>query len=441
MVGGFEEAWENGPVSKFEWLESELRMLEAAGLVRDPEEAFLRERVAEVARGCRVPFVDACSNDYLGYAGRCGWVGGVDRVGEVEASEASHIVSRETLEPLRTRSEPPAHIQMSSTEGVRSPRHPQNGAGASRLLGGTRAEHSQLESALAAWVHQSSALLFTSGYAANLGLISALAMQGDVIFSDALNHASIVDGCRLSKAQVFRYPHRDLAELQRLLHSNPCDGRRIVVTESYFSMDGDSPNLQHLRDLSDDANAVLIVDEAHALGIFGPHGCGLAGESRVVPDITVGTLGKSVGLQGAFVAAPEPVRSWLWNRARSFVYSTGTPPLLARQTLLHVKQVQRDEPARMLLHARASKLRAHATSLGLTLTKDSFGPIVPIVLGDNREAFRAANELRSLGILAYPVRPPTVPEGTARLRLTVSSGTTDEGFSHLLESLTRVFAK
>jgi 8-amino-7-oxononanoate synthase len=430
----------------FDWVRRSLGEAGEEGVFRDPAEAQLPAEVAALARLRGSPFVDASSNDYLGYA--CGVGVGLDGdlglgwspgdgpwgASSESGGERSHLVSRETLNSLSTGS---GHTAPTITDASK---HTQLGSGASRLLGGSRLEHAELEQVLASWVNQEAALLFSSGYAANVGLLSSLPRQGDTIFSDELNHASIIDGCRLSKATVVVYPHLDHEALTRLLRDTVCSGHRYIVTESYFSMEADSPNLQELRVLADSFSAGLIVDEAHALGVFGPSGAGLAAQHRAQPDIVVGTLGKAVGLQGAFVASPRLVRSWLWNRARSFVYSTASTPILARQTLLHVKHIQRNDAARSRLTLLGNNLRQATIELGIPLPSHSHGPIVPAILGDNRRAIGAATALRSRGILAFPVRPPTVPKGTARVRLTVSSSMSDAAFTHLIESLAPCFA-
>ncbi len=441
-------------MSKFTWLAKELQVLREVGLVREPGDAGLREELEGIARSRGCEFVDASSNDYLGY-GAWGivegdWLGEVrtgtrgsegsrsdDDEGEVGIGDEGRgrgvkVVSRETLNPLSVRSD---HAPTPSHLAASTPTPQQQGSGASRLLGGTRREHVELERLLADWVGQDESLLFSSGYAANLGLLSSLPQAGDTVFSDALNHASIIDGCRLNEATTTIYPHLDHEALRTLLRNRSPKGHCYIITESYFSMDADSPNLPALRELANEYDAALIVDEAHALGIFGPYGAGLSAQSGVRPDIAIGTLGKAVGLQGAFVAGPVSVRSWLWNRARSFVYSTASTPTLAKQTQLHVRHIQKNDLARTRLQARADKIRAAVAALGLALPPNSHGPIIPILLGSVDRAIQAAQALRAKGILAYPIRPPTVPKDSARLRLTITAGTSDSAFAHLLDSL------
>ncbi len=303
------------------------------------------------------------------------------------------------------------------------------GAGASRLIVGERPEHLLLENALASWLDVPSALLFSSGYAANVGTISALVSGGDLVVSDALNHASIIDGCRLARAQVEVVPHVDLAAVERALQ-RPRMGRAWVVTESYFSMDADSPDLPGLRSLCDRYDAALIVDEAHALGVFGPRGRGLASAAGIEPDVRVGTLGKAFGASGAFIAGCTALSDWLWNRARSFVFSTGISPLVATAALRALRRIEGDEALRARLHENVRLLRDGLVAMGLHPL--GAGPIVPLVIGDSRRALQAASELRRGGVHAQAVRPPTVPEGSARLRITTTAGHTHEDIERAL---------
>jgi 8-amino-7-oxononanoate synthase len=280
-------------------------------------------------------------------------------------------------------------------------------------------------------------LLFTSGYAANLGLISAVGTSDSVILSDRLNHASIIDGCRLSRARVEVIPHLDIGALAAALARTGEARARWVVTESCFSMDGDGPDLRALRRLCDDHGAGLIVDEAHALGVFGPAGAGRCAEANVTPDALVGTLGKAIGTQGAFVAGSPRLRELLWNRARSFVFSTATSPALAELTLLHVQRVRTADDLRIRLRSAVNRLRARLAQLAVPVEAGLGGPILPIVVGDNAVALRIAEELRGAGILAQAIRPPTVPPGAARLRLTVSAAWPDEAIERVALAVAR----
>jgi 8-amino-7-oxononanoate synthase len=292
------------------------------------------------------------------------------------------------------------------------------GAGASRLVTGEHPVYAQLEGAAADLVGQPAALVFTSGYAANVGLLSALAGPGDVIVSDRLNHASIIDGARLSRATVHVVPHADVAAVAEAL-ARPREGRAFVVTESYFSMDADGPDLAALREVCDRAGAALLVDEAHALGVLGPDGRGLCAGAGVRADAVVGTFGKAFGAAGAFVAGCSELVAWLWNRARTFVFSTGLSPAVAAAAARGLARAS-SEPwrrARTLENARA--FRAALADAGVSV--GGFGQIVPWVVGSPAAALAAAQSLRDAGLDVRAIRPPTVPDGTARIRFTVTA--------------------
>ncbi|WP_437966918.1 8-amino-7-oxononanoate synthase [Sorangium sp. So ce260] len=345
-------------------LQDELSELERAGLLRTPA-------AAAPAAGMLV----LCSNDYLGYAA----------------------------------------LPCSSGGGAAS------GAGASRLVSGTHEAHLMAEREIAAWLGTEAALLFSSGYAANVGTVSALARPGDVIVSDALNHASLIDGCRLSGAAVDVVRHADVEAVESALLRAQGARRRWVVTESLFSMDGDSPDLRRLRELCDRHDAALVVDEAHALGICGPRGTGLCAEVGVRPDVLIGTLGKSLGLHGAFVAGSSTLRTYLWNRARSFVFSTGISPLVALESVHRVRRAAADDPGRVRLAMITRQLRSGLHALGAPLLPGSSGPILPWILKSPGAAVAMSQRLAQQGILVQAIRPPTVPAGTSRLRITASA--------------------
>jgi 8-amino-7-oxononanoate synthase len=308
------------------------------------------------------------------------------------------------------------------------------GAGASRLVCGEQPEHVALEQALSTWLGTERALLFSSGYAANVGVLSGLVGSGDVLLSDALNHASIIDGARLCRAEVVVYPHLDVEAVQSALAR--VGGRRAwVVTESYFSMDADSPDLPALRRACDEAGAGLIVDEAHALGVLGPEGRGVCAERGVVPDVLVGTLGKAFGASGAFVAGCEDLVAWLWNRARSFVFSTGMSPAVAEGARARLEISRRDPSRRERALARAEELRAGMRRLGIE--PRGHGVIVPWVLGNARTALRVAEDLREQGLFVQAIRPPTVPEGSSRLRLTTTARHTSADIERVLAAIAK----
>lgn len=313
--------------------------------------------------------------------------------------------------------------------------HVPPGGRASRLIFGTHPAHTALERELAAWVGLPSALLFSAGYAANVGTLAALAGPGDTIFSDALNHASIIDGCRLSRAHVQIYHHCDLDDLDAQLRTASEQGHRWVVTETYFSMDADTPDLERISAICRVHRASLIVDEAHALGVFGPYGSGLCQDSGVRPDALIGTLGKAVGAQGAFVAGSAALRTYLWNRARSFVFSTAPSPFLATLTAAQVRRARAADAQRARLHAACHRVRGALDRAGAQLTPNSHGPILPLILGTNAAALDAARTLSRVGIRARAIRPPTVPPGTARLRVTLDATLADPELDRLVQAL------
>jgi 8-amino-7-oxononanoate synthase len=300
----------------------------------------------------------------------------------------------------------------------RAPPSRPSGAGASRLVAGERDDHVELEHASAGFVGLPAALVFTSGYAANVGLLSALAGPEDIIVSDALNHASIVDGARLAKARVAVVPHLDLAAFDRAL-SQHRPRRAFAVTESYFSMDADSPDLRELRRLCDVHGAALVVDESHALGVLGPEGRGLCAALGVEPDALVGTYGKAFGAGGAFVAGCSTLITWLWNRARSFVFSTGLSPAVAAAASAGLRASEAEPQRRERTLAAARQLREGLFGLGVRPL--GYGHIVPWVVGEPATAVRASDALRAEGIDVRAIRPPSVPPGAARLRFAVTA--------------------
>lgn len=382
-----------------DYLESELAALRHLDRLREPDDGRLRAAAESAAAAASVAFIDASSNDYLGFS--------------------RGVVSRETA------------VQVG---------HAPTGAGASRLIHGTRDAHLALEAELADWTGLPSALLFTSGFAANLGLVSALATADTVVLSDQLNHASLIDGCRQARARTEVIPHLNLDGYERALVAHASAKARFVVVESFFSMDGDVSDLRTLRSLCDRHGAALLVDEAHALGVFGPHGAGRCAELGVVPDAIMGTLGKSVGAQGAFVAGSPALRTLLWNRARSFVFSTAGSPLLAEVARFHVQRTRAADPERAQLHAHVAHLRAALAARDLHPVDGSVGPIVPLVVGSNRRSLEVAAALSKRGILTQAIRPPTVPDGTARIRLTVNATWPPDGPERIADAVAEALA-
>jgi len=293
------------------------------------------------------------------------------------------------------------------------------GSGASRLISGSMAVHHELEARLAALKKTEAALVFPTGYHANVGVLSAMMGPGDTILSDGLNHASIIDGCRLSRAEVRVYPHGDPHALDALLAACPPSGRRLIVTDTVFSMDGDLAPLAELVELAQRYDAWLMVDEAHATGVFGPHGGGLVEQAGLVDrvDIHMGTLGKALGGIGAYVAGSRELIDWLVNRARSFIYTTGMPPAAAASALAALDLVEREPERRQRLWDNTRFLSDGLRGLGYRIG-DSRSQILPVIIGDARQTMALAEATLRRGVFAHGIRPPTVPEGTSRIRVT-----------------------
>jgi glycine C-acetyltransferase/8-amino-7-oxononanoate synthase len=293
------------------------------------------------------------------------------------------------------------------------------GAGSSRLVSGTMTIHRRLEERLAAFEGREAALLFGSGYLANAGVVAALARPGDVVFSDALNHASIIDGCRLSRAEVFVYHHRDVEHLAWGIAQSERRGA-LIVTDSVFSMDGDVAPLEQIVELAERHQVRVVVDEAHATGALGPGGRGALAEAGLEDqvDVIVGTLGKALGSYGAYVACDQAMSRYLVNAARTFIFSTALPPPAAAGALAAL-EILEEEPRRI------QKLATNATALRTELEREGFDlqgsrtQIMPVVVGDAELAMRICEAALSRGVFAQAIRPPTVPAGTSRLRLAV----------------------
>jgi 8-amino-7-oxononanoate synthase len=308
------------------------------------------------------------------------------------------------------------------------------GAGASRLISGTMVLHQELERRLAAFKNTEAALVFPTGYHANLGIISALMSPGDLILSDAFNHASIIDGCRLSRAHVQVFRHGDMTHLAQLLTACPQSGQRLIVTDSVFSMDGDVAPLVDIVTLARRHNAWVMVDEAHATGVFGAHGAGVVEELGLENEVEIqmGTLGKALGGLGAYVAGSRELIEWLINRARSFIYTTGVPPAVTASALAALDIVAQEPERRQQLWDNAAFLRRGLETLGYTLGP-TCSPILPVLIGEAHHTMALAEALLRRGVFAHGIRPPTVPEGTSRLRVTPMA-------THSREQLTQALA-
>jgi 8-amino-7-oxononanoate synthase len=305
------------------------------------------------------------------------------------------------------------------------------GAGASRLVVGHLALHEAVEARLADFKGTEAAVIFPTGYMANVGTISALVGPGDAIFCDRLNHASIYDGIKLSGAALHRFPHRDLNRLEDLLRQTQAARRRLIVTDSVFSVDGDLVPLQDLVAMKARYGAWLMIDEAHATGVLGERGAGLAeaeGVSREV-NIHMGTFSKALGSQGGYVAGDRHLVDYLHNRARSFIYSTALAPPVLGAIDQALEIVVREPERRRHLLDEAEKFRRSLLAAGLDIL-GSETQIIPVLVGDNARTLKFAAELRAQGLMAVALRPPTVPPGRARVRFSLSA-------AHSREDLTR----
>jgi 8-amino-7-oxononanoate synthase len=316
------------------------------------------------------------------------------------------------------------------------------GSGASHLVTGHSSAHHALEEELAAFTGRSRALVFSSGYMANVGIISCVAGKQDYVFEDRLNHASLLDGGLFCGAHFNRYPHGDVDRLATLLANSATEHLRLVVTDGVFSMDGDVAPLAHLLDLAEHHKAIVMVDDAHGFGVLGSRGGGLAEAVReqghVVDEnrlpILVGTFGKAFGTAGAFVAGSEELIETLIQFCRPYIYTTALPPAVAEATRCSLKLVQNESWRREQLQKLIAAFRHRCTVLGLTLT-DSFTPVQGLLLGSAETALNISRELERRGLLVTAIRPPTVPQGTARLRITFSATHTMQQLQQLLEAL------
>jgi 8-amino-7-oxononanoate synthase len=404
----------------FAWIDAELARLERAGLRRRlaVRRGPQRERVVLNDRG----LINFGCNDYLGLA----------------ADERVIAAARAAME----------------REGL--------GSGASPLVSGRSESHAELERRLAEFEGTEAALVFPSGFAANAGIISALVDEGDAIFGDAKNHASVIDGCRLSKARRFIYPHLDHEALERLLRGAGSFRRRLIVADSLFSMDGDLAPLVEMADLAEKYDAMLMVDEAHATGVFGAHGRGVVEYLGSVPffdasasvsegcsskkgtdslhdriHIRVGTLSKALGCAGGFVCGSQRLIDWLANRTRSYVFSTAQPPMISAAAIAALGIV-RDEPQRRAeLLENAANLRQRLSDQGWN-TGRSASQIIPLIIGDAGRTMLAAERLREAGFFLPGIRPPSVPEGESLLRLSLCFHHRPEMIDALLAALARL---
>lgn len=317
-------------------------------------------------------------------------------------------------------------------------------SGASRLVSGTMELHEQLEQAVAAFKGTEAALIFNSGHAANTGIIPALVGRGDAVYSDRLNHASIVDGIRLSGARLFRYAHNDHQQLAGLLEAHDGFGRRLIVTDGVFSMDGDIAPLAELAALKQKHGALLMVDDAHGSGVLGEHGRGsadLLGVSDSV-DIQMGTFGKALGSFGAYAAVSAELRELLLNKSRSFIFSTSLPPavLAASCAALELVQSPEGELLRKRLHANSTLFRNGLGQMGFVLPEGTT-QIMPVITGHSDVTMGFSGALLEEGIFAQGIRPPTVPAGSCRIRFTIMATHTGGELEQAMETIGRIGAR
>lgn len=373
-------------------------------LERESQRLYRRRRVVETAQGVEVvvdgqPRITFCSNDYLGLANH------------------ADVIA--------------AFQNAANRYGV--------GAGASHLISGHMHPHHALEEELADFVGTERALLFSTGYMANLGVINAIVGRGDEIFADKLNHASLLDGALLSPASLRRYPHADMDSLGRLL-SRSQGGRPLLCSDGVFSMDGDLAPIKALTALAIDNEARLLIDDAHGFGVLGEQGRGSLeqlGLSLDPPLILMATLGKALGCFGAFVAAEEALIETLIQLARTYVYTTALPPAVAEAARASLRLVRQGAARRERLRALVQRFRRGSADLGLNIMP-SITAIQPLVLGESQRALDASVALEERGFLVTAIRPPTVPVGTARLRITLSAAHSPEHVDQLLEALAEV---
>ncbi|WIM06668.1 MAG: 8-amino-7-oxononanoate synthase [Candidatus Nitricoxidivorans perseverans] len=317
------------------------------------------------------------------------------------------------------------------------------GAGASHFLGGHFEPHHELEERLAAFVGAQRALIFSTGYMANLAIVPALVGRNDAVFADRLNHASLIDAVRLSDAKSHRYPHLDLEALESRLAASAAKGK-LILTDAVFSMDGDVAPLPELASLAERFGAWLVVDDAHGFGVLGPQGRGTLAHSGLAPRghvLLMGTLGKAAGVAGAFVAGDANIVEWLVQKARTAIYTTAAPPMLSAVLIESLKLIESGEERRAHLESLIARLRAGIGLLGERAgwrLPPSFTAIQPLIIGG--ETMRVAEALLARGIWAPAIRPPTVPEGTARLRISLSAAHSGAQVDRLVAALAEIAA-
>lgn len=380
---------------RLSWIEHERQLLEQQGLLR-VQKTRESPPVAGLVQIDGRQFINFGSNDYLGLASHEALVRAVeDSIGQIGF-----------------------------------------GAGASPLVNGRGTLHRRLERELADFEGTESALLFPTGFAANVGVIGSLVSKGDTVFSDQLNHASIIDGCRLSGAAVSVYPHLDMQQLESQLADAAGARRRLIVTDGLFSMDGDFAKLGELCELSQRFDAMLMVDEAHATGVFGANGrgaCEMFGVEELV-DVRVGTLSKAFGCIGGFVTGSKSLIEWIWNNARPQIFSTAQPEVNSAAALAALKLIREEPDRRERVAQLGQTLRNRLEEHGFEIA-GSESQIVPVILGENEKTMQVADELAVNGIYVPAIRSPSVPVGQSRLRVSICSDHTEKQLEKLVENL------
>jgi len=384
------------PRGALDWIPAELAALEAKGLKRSLEPLETSQGPVVQVGGRKL--VNLCSNDYLGLAS----------------------------DPRLKR----AAAEAAEREGA--------GSGAARLIAGDLPVHGRLERRLAEMKGTEAALLFSSGYHANAGVVGALVGRGDAVFSDEWNHASIIDGCLLSRADVERYWHGDVDELGKLLARSKAR-RKLVVTDAVFGMDGDAAPLAEIVSLCERNGAMLYLDEAHSTGVLGETGAGLAEATGLTDrvDVVMGTMGKALGSFGAFVAGPRPLCDWLTSRCRTFVFTTALPPSACGAALAALDVLRAEPERRHRLRQLSVRMKDGLEWLGFSMA-GVVAPIFPVVLGEEEKALEASRRMRESGFFVRAIRPPTVPKGTSRLRVSLTAAHTAEQVDGFLSALREV---
>jgi len=366
-----------------------------------------RRRVVQPAGGAQMlvdgrPMLAFCSNDYLGLA------------------------------------QHPALVDAACTAAA----HYGIGAGASPLVSGHSVANDALEHELAAFVGLPRALYFYAGYATNIGIVPALVGEGDALFSDALNHACLIDGARLSRATIHRFAHADLGALDTALAASPAQ-RKLIMSDAVFSMDGDVADIPALLALAERHDALLLLDDAHGFGVLGPQGrgslaaAGLSGSAASRRVLYMATLGKAAGVAGAFVAGDTTLVEWLLQKTRSYIFATAAPALLAQALRASLVLIESDDWRRLHLQRLVAQLRAGLAGCRWRLA-ESHTPIQPLIIGANDEALAVMNALAEQGLWVPAIRPPTVAEGTARLRIALSAAHSEADVDTLVQALLRL---